>query len=50
MGLGGPDRVFAACVNPLLEYNPDGSLQSANLDRKNPRGKEDITHLPLCAM
>ena len=24
----------------------DGSPQSLNLDRKNPRGKEDLTHLP----
>jgi type I restriction enzyme M protein len=30
----------------LLEYNQDGSLRSVNLDRKNPRAKEDITHLP----
>jgi len=30
----------------LLEYNEDGLLRAVNLDRKNPRTKEDITHLP----
>lgn len=30
----------------VLKYGSDGSLISANLDVKNPHGKEDVTHLP----
>lgn len=30
----------------VLAYGADGALQSVNLDAKNPRGKEDVTHLP----
>jgi type I restriction enzyme M protein len=40
------ERAWRVPVTELLEYNPDGSLRAVNLDRKNPRGKEDITHLP----
>ncbi len=30
----------------LLEYDKSGLLRAVSLDRKNPRAKEDITHLP----
>jgi type I restriction enzyme M protein len=30
----------------LLKYDTDGNLLSVNLDMKNPRAKENITHLP----
>jgi type I restriction enzyme M protein len=40
------DRAWKIPAEQLLEYNDDGSLRAANLDRKNPRTKEDITHLP----
>ena len=30
----------------MLEYNDDGSVRAVNLDRKNPRARGDITHLP----
>lgn len=40
------DRAWKVPAKELLEYNDDGSLRAVNLDRKNPRGKEDITHLP----
>ncbi len=40
------ERAWKISVTELLEYNDDGSLRAVNLDRKNPRGKEDITHLP----
>ena len=40
------DRAWKLPVKDLISYNPDGTLNSVNLDRKNPRAKEDITHLP----
>jgi type I restriction enzyme M protein len=40
------EQAWKIPANTLLEYNQDGSLRSVNLDRKNPRAKEDITHLP----
>ncbi|MBU6400868.1 MAG: hypothetical protein KGS61_11160 [Verrucomicrobia bacterium] len=33
-------------IGELLQFDPSGSLMAVNLDRKNPRAKEDITHLP----
>ena len=33
-------------VAELLQYGQSGSLMAVNIDRKNPRAKEDITHLP----
>jgi type I restriction-modification system DNA methylase subunit len=40
------ERAWKVPAAELLEYSADGSLQAVNLDRKNPRAKEDITHLP----
>jgi type I restriction enzyme M protein len=40
------ERAWKISAKQLLEYNDDGSLRTVNLDRKNPRAKEDITHLP----
>src|SRR5207249_3648181 len=40
------ERAWKISAAELLEYNDDGSLRAVNLDRKNPRAKEDITHLP----
>ncbi len=40
------ERAWKIPAKQLLEYNDDGSLRAVNLDRKNPRAKEDITHLP----
>ena len=40
------ERAWKISATALLEYSNDGSLRVVNLDRKNPRGKEDITHLP----
>jgi type I restriction enzyme M protein len=40
------ERAWKISVAELLEYNDDGSLRGVNLDRKNPRAKEGITHLP----
>jgi type I restriction enzyme M protein len=43
---GENDRAWKIPASELLEYSADGSLRAVNLDRKNPRAKEDITHLP----
>jgi type I restriction enzyme M protein len=40
------ERAWKIIATELLEYNHDGSLRAVNLDRKNPRAKADITHLP----
>src|SRR5205814_561694 len=40
------ERAWKIPTTELLEYYEDGSLRAVNLDRKNPRAKEDITHLP----
>jgi len=40
------ERAWKIPATELLEYYENGSLRAVNLDRKNPRGKEDITHLP----
>src|SRR5438034_8049335 len=39
-------RAWKVPVAELLEYDESGTLRAVNLDRKNPRAKEDITHLP----
>jgi len=43
---GENDHAWKISAKDLLEYNEDGSIRAVNLDRKNPRGKEDITHRP----
>jgi len=40
------ERAWKLPVKDLVSYDADGALQSVNLDRKNPRAKGDITHLP----
>ncbi|HMJ64564.1 MAG TPA: class I SAM-dependent DNA methyltransferase [Candidatus Binatia bacterium] len=40
------ERAWKLPVKDLVSYDANGLLQSVNLDRKNPRAKEDITHLP----
>jgi len=40
------ERAWKLSVKDLVSHDADGVLQSVNLDRKNPRGKEDISHLP----
>jgi type I restriction enzyme M protein len=40
------DYAWKVPAKDLLEYNEDGSLRAVNLDRKNPRAKEDISHQP----
>jgi type I restriction enzyme M protein len=40
------DRAWKIPATKLLEYDEGGSLRAVNLDRKNPRAKEDIAHLP----
>src|SRR6202008_1010375 len=40
------DRAWKVSAMDVLKYNGEGNLVSANLDIKNPRSKEDITHLP----
>jgi len=40
------ERAWKIPAKALLKYDDGGSLRSVNLDRKNPRAKEDITHLP----
>jgi type I restriction enzyme M protein len=40
------DRAWKVPAKDLLEYNPDGSLKSVNLDRKNPNAATDFEHLP----
>jgi type I restriction enzyme M protein len=40
------ERAWKVSVKDLLRYDTDGNLLSANLDIKNPRAKEDVTHLP----
>lgn len=40
------DEAWTIPAEDLLEYNNDGSLRAVNLDRKNPRTKEGIAHLP----
>jgi type I restriction enzyme M protein len=38
------ERAWKVPAAELLEYDKSGSLRAVNLDRKNPRAKEDITH------
>lgn len=40
------DRAWKVSAKDLVKHDTDGSLLSVNLDIKNPRAKEDITHLP----
>jgi type I restriction enzyme M protein len=40
------ERAWKVKVEDVLKYNADGTLQSVNLDIKNPNGPEDPTHLP----
>ena len=40
------DNAWKVPAAELLEYDKSGSLMAVNLDRKNPRAKEDFTHLP----
>ncbi len=40
------DRAWKVPVEEILKYNGEGRLVSVNLDIKNPRGKDDVAHLP----
>src|ERR671924_54075 len=40
------DCAWKIHAKDLLEYNPDGTLKSVNLDRKNPNAATDFEHLP----
>ena len=40
------DSAWRMAAKDVLKYDADGNLISVNLDVKNPRTKEDITHLP----
>jgi type I restriction enzyme M protein len=40
------ERAWKIRAVDVLKYDEQGGLLSVNLDIKNPRGQEDITHLP----
>jgi type I restriction enzyme M protein len=40
------ERAWKVLVGDVLKYDVDGNLISANLDIKNPRGKQDFTQMP----
>ena len=40
------DRAWKVPVGEILKYNGEGRLALVNLDIKNPKGKEDVAHLP----
>jgi type I restriction enzyme M protein len=40
------ERAWKVPAKDLLDYNPDGTLKSVNLDRKNPNAPTDFDHLP----
>src|ERR1039458_5501497 len=40
------ERSWKVSVKDMVKYDGDQKLISVNLDIKNPRGKEDIAHLP----
>ena len=40
------ERAWKIKAADVLKYDGDGNLLSVNLDIKNPRAKEDVTHLP----
>ena len=40
------ERAWKISAKDVLKYDTHGNLVSVNLDMKNPRAKEDITHLP----
>jgi type I restriction enzyme M protein len=39
------DQAWKIPARDLLEHSENGSIRAVNLDRKNPRAKEDIAHL-----
>ena len=40
------EQAWKVPVADILRYDNDGALVSANLDIKNPNGKQDLVHLP----
>jgi len=40
------ERAWKVAVDEVLKYDGEGTLLSANLDLKNPRGGEDLEHVP----
>ena len=40
------ERAWKVAAKDVIKHNAEGNLLSVNLDIKNPRAKEDITHLP----
>ena len=40
------DRAWKVSVDDVLKHDESGNLVSANLDIKNPKGKQDFEHLP----
>lgn len=40
------DRAWKVAASDVLKYDDEGKLASVNLDIKNPRGAEDLEHLP----
>jgi len=40
------ERAWKVAVDEVLKYDGEGNLLSANLDLKNPRGGEDLEHVP----
>jgi type I restriction enzyme M protein len=40
------ERAWKVAVDEVLKYGGEGNLLSANLDLKNPRGGEDLEHVP----
>jgi len=40
------DRAWKVSVSDVLKYGENGNLISANIDIKNPNGKQDFEHLP----
>jgi type I restriction enzyme M protein len=40
------DRAWKVRAKDVLKYDSDGNLLSVSLDIRNPRSKEDISHLP----
>ena len=40
------ERGWKVAAKEVLKYDEQGALLSVNLDVKNPRAREDITHLP----
>jgi len=40
------DYAWCVAASDLIKYNNDGTLQSVNLDIKNPKSSESFEHLP----